>query len=172
MTYTADAGFSLRYPENWVFNPGLYGVMPPKNEWQFVSVGEKQPNGAVNSYQFIITRYENPQKLGCQPWLQEDMERQIQETVAGGGISRTDAEELFRVRYEPVTKEIFPNYEACKMPAGRGEDVSTRYYISWGERIYSISFPRAGLPSDQALNATENAAIAVEMMKSLRFVNP
>ncbi|MFH1235986.1 MAG: hypothetical protein V1685_03555 [Parcubacteria group bacterium] len=170
-TYTASGDFTLKYPQGWSVNPNLYGVEPQKNEWQFVLVGEKHPNGAIDTFPFVITRFDNPEQLSCRAWLQKDMEEEIQAMIGRGGASRADAEEYFRVRYEPVTMETFSTYDACKLPQGRGEDIVQAYVVTQGDKAYMISYPRPGLPADRALDSTQNAKVALGMMDRLVFTN-
>lgn len=167
--YRAPGLFSLQYPENWQINPSLYGVDAAQNEWNFVLVGDTQPNGAIEHYSFQITHYQNPGLLNCESWVQKVMNEDVEDMVVRGGVSRSDAEDFFRMRYEPVSKETFPYFEACKIPDGKGEDTNRTYFVSAKSQIFSISFPFVTDLEDKPLYSQENVMISEKILESMVF---
>src|SRR5690554_2800950 len=167
--YRAPGLFSLQYPENWQINPNLYGLDVSQNEWNFVLVDEAQPNGAIEHYSFHIIRHQNPDLLDCESWIQKMMNQDVEDMVLRGGVSRNDAEDLFRVRYEPVSKEVFPHFEACKIPDGKGEDTNRTYFVSVKDQLFSVSFPFVTNLEDRHLYSEENVMISEKILESLVF---
>jgi len=169
LAFAAPGDFSIRYPEGWQLNPTLFGAEPQNDEWRFVLVGDMHTNGVVDTYPFTIAQHENPDSLDCAAWLQKAEMKSVEDMLAGGGISRTDAEDFVRTRYEPIVRETFPNFVACKVPDGRGEETDRTYYTSVGDRMYSLSFPWVTGLDDRPLYTATNVGFAYEMLKSLDF---
>src|SRR5690606_31772675 len=64
-TYTADGEFSIKYPDTWTINPDLYEIVPEDNTLTIALVGETLDSGKVDAFQFVLTKYENPNAMSC-----------------------------------------------------------------------------------------------------------